>query len=70
MITEFEFLGFLHVKLHIAGSQKMLADLWGISEADLSEVLTGQCWPSEKICLAMGYERVIMYRKIEEQEQP
>lgn len=67
MITEAEFLGLIHVKLHIAGSQKLLADLWGISESYLSDVLTGRRQPGEKICRAMGYERVTMYREIEEQ---
>lgn len=68
VITEAEFLGFMHVKLHIAGSQKLLADLWGISESYLSDVLTGRRQPGEKICRAMGYERVVMYREIEELE--
>jgi hypothetical protein len=64
LITETDFLGRLHVRVHMIGSQKAAAAAWGMSESYLSDVLTNRRAPGPAICESMGYERVVMYREI------
>ena len=47
-------------------NQKEAARFWEVSESYLSDVLSGWRQPGAKICKAVGYERVTMYRKVEE----
>lgn len=49
------------------GGQKALASQWGISVQYISDVLRGYRDPGKSILAALGYERVILYRKIDKQ---
>jgi len=64
LITESEFLGRLHARVHMIGSHKAAAAAWGMSESYLSDVMTNRRQPGPAICESMGYERVVMYRQI------
>ena len=55
----------LHFQVSRFATQKEAAQEWGVSESYLSDVLSGWRAPGEKICKAVGYERVTMYRKVE-----
>jgi hypothetical protein len=60
-----EFIAELHFQVSRFANQKEAAQAWGVSESYLSDVLSGWRAPGEKICKAVGYERVTMYRKVE-----
>ena len=59
-----EFIVKLHVLVDQFANQKEAAQAWGVSESYLSDVLSGWRSPGDKICKAVGYERVPMYRKV------
>ncbi len=60
-----EFIAELQFQVSRFATQKEAAQVWGVSESYLSDVLSGWRAPGEKICKAVGYERVTMYRKVE-----
>lgn len=66
LITQREFVVKLHLLVDQFANQKEAAQAWGVSESYLSDVLSGWRAPGEKICNAVGYERVKMYRRAEE----
>lgn len=51
-----------------AGSKPALAANWGISVQYINDVLRGYRDPGKSILAALGYERVVLYRKKGEQE--
>jgi hypothetical protein len=65
LLNQREFIAELRSRVNQFASQKEAAKAWGVSESYLSDVLSGWRAPGEKICNAVGYERVTMYRKVE-----
>lgn len=51
-----------------AGSRAKLAAQWDISVQYIADVLRGYRDPGKSILAALGYERVVLYRKKEDQE--
>lgn len=51
-----------------AGSQVALAAKWGVSVQYIRDVLSGYRDPGKSILAALGYERVVLYRKKGDQE--
>ncbi len=60
-----EFRHELHFQVSRFANQKEAAQTWEVSESYLSDVLSGWRAPGEKICKAIGYERVTMFRRVE-----
>ena len=54
--------------VNAAPGQKALAAQWGISVQYISDVLRGYRDPGKSILAALGYERVVLYRKKGESE--
>ena len=50
-----------------AGSRSALAAQWGISIQYLADIAHGRRDPGKKVLTALGYERVVLYRKIDTQ---
>lgn len=50
-----------------AKSQRNLAHQWSVSESYITDVLSGYRDPGKKILDALGYERVVLYRRKGEQ---
>jgi hypothetical protein len=48
-----------------AGGQTALAVKWKVSVSYIRDVLNGRRDPGKSILAALGYERVVLYRKIE-----
>lgn len=63
MLTEQEVIERLRAAAQIAGSQKAYAEQIGVSQTYLSDVLTGNRAPGEKILTALNLEAVIVYRE-------
>lgn len=53
----------LRIAVLTAGSQKAFAARHGISPAYINDVLQGRREPGEKILAAIGFERVVTYRR-------
>jgi hypothetical protein len=53
----------LQTAIHAAGSQKAFAQQHAISEQYITDVLHGRREPGQKILDALGYEKVVLYRK-------
>ena len=51
-----------------AESRAALAAQWGISVQYINDVIRGYRDPGKKVLAALGYERVVLYRKKEGQE--
>lgn len=64
-MTEQEFVVELHFQVSRFANQKEAAQTWGVSESYLSDVLSGRRYPGAKLCAAVGYERIDMYRKVQ-----
>ena len=47
-----------------AGSQSAFADKHGMSRALICQIINNNLEPANKVCAALGIERVITYRKI------
>lgn len=65
MLTEQEVMDRLRAAVAAAGSQRAYAEQIGVSQTYLSDVLTGNRTPGEKILTALGLEAVMMYRAID-----
>lgn len=63
MLTEQEVMARLRAAVAAAGSQKAYAEQIGVSQTYLSDVLTGNRAPGEKILTSLGLEAVAMYRE-------
>lgn len=66
MATEDELRSILSFDCDMEGSQKKWADRVGISQSYVSSVLKRQNPISEKLALALGYRREVVFTKIEE----
>lgn len=64
LLNQREFIAELRSLVEQFASQKEAAQVWGVSESYLSDVLSGWRAPGEKICKAVGYERVTVYKEI------
>lgn len=62
-ITESELLGIVRARVTESQSQMCVAADLGISRATLNLVLNGRHPPTPKLLKALGYQRVMMYRK-------
>jgi hypothetical protein len=60
--------GLLWRAVEDAGGKAALAAQWGVSAQYVADVLNGRRDPGKSILKALGYERVVLYRKIGEQE--
>ena len=63
MLTEQEVMDRLRAAVAAAGSQKAYAEQIGVSQTYLSDVLTGNRAPGEKILTALSLEAVMMYQE-------
>lgn len=63
MLTEQDVLDRLRAVVTAAGSQKAYAEQIGVSQTYLSDVLTGNRAPGEKILVALRLEAVLMYQE-------
>ena len=64
MLTHDQLVSLLKQQIKEAGSQKILAHRMGISQQFLTDVLKGRRMPGAKILRMLGYESMIMYKKI------
>ena len=64
MLDQTQLIALLKQQIKDAGSQKTLAHRWGISQQYLTDVLKRRRMPNRKILDALGYESVVMYKKI------
>jgi hypothetical protein len=64
MLTQNQLIRLLKQQAREAGSQKILAIKWGISQQNLSDVIKGRTIPGPKILKMLGYESVVMFKKI------
>ena len=53
-----------------AGGKPALAAQWGISVQYIADVLRGYRDPGKKVLAALGYEKVVLYRKQTSNEPP
>ena len=53
-----------------AESRAALAAQWGISVQYINDVIRGYRDPGKKVLAALGYERVVLYKKVESNEPP
>jgi transcriptional regulator with XRE-family HTH domain len=65
MITQAELVALLREQAQ--PSQQAYAQRIGIHQSYLSDVLNGRRDPGKTILAALGYERVVLYRKIDKQ---
>lgn len=63
-MTTDELLAHLRRLVDEAGTQKDLAQQLGVSTAYLNDVLLKRKEPGKKLLAAIGFERVVIYRKI------
>lgn len=66
MITQAELIALLREQAH--PGQNKWAKAHDIAASYLSDVLNGRRDPGKSILAALGYERVVLYRKKEEQD--
>ena len=50
-----------------AGGKAALAAEWHISAQYIADVLNGRRDPGKKVLAALGYEKIVLYRKIDKQ---
>lgn len=65
IIHKGELLVELRLSVELANSQKTWAEFVGISQQYLSDVLNGHREPGDKICKALGYQKVVLFEKID-----
>ena len=65
MITREEMTDLIRAAAQEAKSQRALAHKWGVSPSYITDLLQGLRDPGPTILDAMGYERVVFYRKKE-----
>ena len=53
-----------------AGGKPALAAQWSVSVQYIADILRGYRDPGKSILKALGYERVVLYRKVESNEPP
>ena len=70
LLTKAQLLELVRSAVEAAGTQKALAERYGISEQYLTDVLRGRREPGEKLLSALGYERVILYQKYASKDSP
>jgi DNA-binding transcriptional regulator YdaS (Cro superfamily) len=63
MITEQDLRKEVLLRAREAGSQKALAAKIGVSEQVLSFLVAGSRRPSARLLHALGYEKVVVYKK-------
>lgn len=63
MLTEQNVIDRLRAAVAAAGSQKAYAERIGVSQTYLSDVLTGNRSPGEKILAALSLEAIILYQE-------
>lgn len=63
-MTEPQFLALIRRECDKAGSQSAWAAAHGITGAYLTDILRGRRAPAAKLLKAMGYERIVSYRKV------
>jgi hypothetical protein len=68
MITRDELIDLIRAEIKKFGSQRALAREWRVAPAYITDLLHGLRDPGPKILEAMGYERVISYRKTSSKE--
>lgn len=64
MLTHDQLVSLLKQQVKDAGSQKQFAFRWGISQQYLTDVLKGRRMPGPKILKMLGYESMVVYKKI------
>lgn len=64
MITRDELTELIRAAARKAGSQRALARGWKVTPAYITDLLKGLRDPGPRILAAMGYERVVLYRKV------
>jgi hypothetical protein len=65
MLTERELASRLIGELIPAGSQKALADRYGVSCQYINDVLRSRRFVGTGLAKRMGYERLVLYRKVQ-----
>ncbi len=68
MISRDAIVALMRTAIDKAGSPDALAAQWGISVQYIADVLRGYRDPGKSILKALGYERVVLYRKKGDQE--
>ena len=63
-MTPTQFRKFLKTEADIAGSQAIFAKQCKVSAPYLSDVINGKREAADRLCAAIGFERIIIYRKI------
>lgn len=63
-MTSEELRAILSLAVEQAGSQVKWAELHGVTQGFVSQVLRGESQPSQKILNALGLESVTSYRKV------
>jgi hypothetical protein len=63
MITRDELIDLIRTAVKAAGSQRALARQWDVAPAYITDLLHGLRDPGPKVLEAMGYERIVVYRK-------
>ncbi len=62
--------GLVRIAEQEAGGKAALAAQWGISAQYIGDVMRGYRDPGKSILRALGYERVVLYRKVASSEPP
>lgn len=63
MKTRDELIDLIRIAVKVAGSQRALARQWEVAPAYITDLLHGLRDPGPKILDALGYERVVFYKK-------
>ncbi len=63
MITQTELIALMRGQMREHPSQQSYAANIGIHQSYLSDLLNGRRDPGKKVLAALGYERVVLYRK-------
>lgn len=64
MLDHNQLVSLLKQEARNAGSQKILAMKWGVSQQQLSDVIKGRRMPGPKLLKMLGYEAEMMYKKV------
>ncbi len=65
MIDRDHLIELIRLAITVAGNQRKLAHQWDVSPSYITDLLGGMRDPGPKILDALGYERVVLYRKKE-----
>ncbi len=68
MITQSDLIALLRAQMQ--PSQRVWAETHKVATSYLSDVLNGRRDPGKSILRALGYERVVLYRKVKSNEPP